>query len=402
MSKALSGVRVIDFSQVFAGPYCTHHLALLGADVIKVEEPKLGDQARGIAADNDIGRMGMSGFFLSMNANKRSMTLDMKHARAKEILTRLISGADVVVQNFRPGVIDRLGFGYEAVKALKPDIVYCSISGYGQEGPYSSAPAYDGAIQAISGMMAVTGYPETGPTRVGFTVVDLATATMAAFAISTALFRRVTTGEGQHVDVSMLDTSLGLMSPLLSMYLNAGEAPQLVGNGSPAKVPTADSFPVAGGGAVLMSAITEKQWQALAPVLGKGHLTTDPRFNSAAARKENAAALREELIDGFSTDTAANWEKRLGEVGVPASAIQSAQEAVQHPQLAWRNILTRGIPVPGIEREMTLFGSGFMAGKDSPSVTSAPPAKGQHTDEVLGEIGYSPAEIAALRADGAL
>jgi formyl-CoA transferase len=151
-----------------------------------------------------------------------------------------------------------------------------------------------------------------------------------------------------------------------------------------------------------MSAVTEKQWQALAPVLGKAHLLTDPRFSTAAARQQNAAALRAALIDGFSTDTAANWEKRLGEVGVPASAIQSAQDAVRHPQLEWRNILTRGVAVPGIDRAVTLFASGFMAGADSPSVTSPPPAKGQHTDQVLGEIGYSAADIAALRADGAL
>jgi len=401
MSKAFAGLRVVDFSQVFAGPYATHQLALLGADVIKIEEPKLGDQARGLAADNDIGRLGMAAFYMAGNANKRSMTLDMKHPRAKEILTRLIGGADVLVQNFRGGVIDRLGFGYDAVKALKPDIVYCSISGYGQEGPYSKAPAYDGAIQAVSGMMAVTGYPETGPTRVGFTVVDLATAIMAAFAISSALFRRATTGQGQHVDVSMLDTSLALMSPLLSMYMNLGEAPELLGNGSPAKVPTADSFPVKGGG-ILMSAITEKQWQAIGPAVGRPDLVNDPRFATSALRIENRTALRAELSAAFAHDTPLNWEKRLGEAGVPAAPILNVQDTVQHPQLPFRNIITGGQHIAGIERAMTLFASGFMAGADSPAVTSPPPTKGQHTDEVLREVGYSGDEIAALRESGAL
>lgn len=401
MSKAFAGLRVLDFSQVFAGPYATHQLALLGADVIKIEEPKLGDQARGIAADNDIGRLGMAAFYLAGNANKRSMTLDLKHPKAKEILTRLIGGADVLVQNFRGGVIERLGFGYDAVKALKPDIVYCSISGYGQEGPYSKAPAYDGAIQAVSGMMAVTGHPESGPTRVGFTVVDLGTALMAAFAISSALFRRATTGEGQHVDVSMLDTSLNLMSPLLSMYMNLGEVPELVGNGSPAKVPTADSFPVKDGG-ILMSAITEKQWQAIGPAVGRPDLVNDPRFATPALRIENRTALRAELSAAFAADTPLNWEKRLGAAGVPAAPILGVQDTVQHPQLPFRNILTGGQHIGGIERDITLFGSGFMAGADSPAVTAPPPTKGQHTDEVLREIGYSGDEIAALRESGAL
>jgi CoA:oxalate CoA-transferase len=164
MTKAFTGVRVLDFSQVLAGPACTQHLALLGADVIKIEEPNTGDQSRGLMADNDIGRIGMSPYFLSMNANKRSMTLDLKHRRAVEVLTRLAASADVVVQNFRPGVLSRLGFGYDAVRAIKPDIIYCSISGYGQEGPFATAPAYDGAVQAVSGLMSVTGQPD-GPPR---------------------------------------------------------------------------------------------------------------------------------------------------------------------------------------------------------------------------------------------
>jgi crotonobetainyl-CoA:carnitine CoA-transferase CaiB-like acyl-CoA transferase len=199
MTKAFSGVRVLDFSQVLAGPSCTQHLALLGADVIKIEEPTAGDQSRGIMADNDIGRIGMSPYFLSMNANKRSITLDLKHNRAIEILARLAAGADVVVQNFRPGVLTRLGFGYQAVRAIKPNIIYCSISGYGQDGPFATAPAYDGAVQAVSGLMAVTGQPDGPPTRVGSSIVDLSTAMMAAFAIASALYRRIVTGEG-HAD----------------------------------------------------------------------------------------------------------------------------------------------------------------------------------------------------------
>ena len=399
MTKAFSGLRVVDFSQVLAGPFCTQQLALLGADVIKIEEPILGDQSRGIMADNDIGREGMSPYFLAMNANKRSITLDLKHERAKEVLTRLLSGADVVVQNFRAGVLDRLGFGYEAVRRIRPDVVYCSISGYGQDGPYAGAPAYDGAIQAVSGMMSVTGHRETGATRAGYTVVDLSTAIMAAFAISSALYRRALTGEGQHLDVSMLDTSLAMMAPLLSVYLNIGQAPELLGNGSPAYVPTADSFPVGGGGAILISAITEKQWLNVCEALGRTDLLRDERFATLAARQANASALRTILIDALAADDAPGWEKRLGDAGVPASPVLTVPEAVRHPQLPLRNILSKAGSVPGIDRVMTLFGSGFMAGADSPSVEAMPPAKGQHTDQVMSEIGYTGAEIAALRTE---
>jgi len=400
VSQAFRGIRVLDFSQVLAGPFCTQQLALLGADVIKIEEPGSGDQARGIMADNDIGRIGMSPYFLAMNANKRSMTLDLKHPRAKEVLARLAQGADVVVQNFRPGVLARLGFGYEAVKAIKPDIVYCSISGYGQEGPYSTAPAYDGAVQAISGIMDATGHPGGAPTRVGTPVVDLSTAIMAAFAISTALFRRATTGEGQHVDVAMLDTTLALMSPLVSVLLNTGQSPERLGNGSPAYVPTADSFPVGQGGAILMSALTEKQWQSLCGALGRQDLMADPRFATLDGRRANASALREVLVAAFAADTAQNWEKRLAAAGVPAAPIQPLSETLAHPQLPWRNIVSRLPGAPGIDREIALIGSGFTAGADGPAVATPPPAKGQHTADVLSEAGYAAGEIAALRHEG--
>ncbi|MGE0225565.1 MAG: CaiB/BaiF CoA transferase family protein [Acetobacteraceae bacterium] len=402
MAKAFSGVRVIDFSQVFAGPFATMQLALLGADVIKIEEPKDGDQCRNIGADNDIGQVGMPPFYLAMNANKRSMTLDLKHPRAVEIISRLVRDADVVVQNFRPGVIERLGFGYEAMKAIRPDLIYCSVSGYGQSGPSSSAPAYDGAVQAVSGMMSVTGFPETGPTRVGFTVVDLGTAVMAAFAIAGALFRRATTGEGQHVDVSMLDTSLALMSPLVSNFLNIGLAPQLVGNGSPLKLPTAGSFATEGGGGILMSALTNRQWAGITKAIGRPDLADDPRFSSVDGRREHHDHLRAELQQAFARDTAMNWENRLNAEGVPASAIRTVPEIVEHPQVAFRNVIGRIKGAAGVEREIGLVTSGFTAGPDSPAITSPPPGKGEHTDQVLAEAGYSAAEIAELRASGAL
>ena len=351
MAKAFAGIRVLDFSQVLAGPSCTQQLAFLGADVIKIEEPTAGDQSRGIMADNDIGRIGMSPYFLSMNANKRSMTLDMKHPRAVEVLARLTAGADIVVQNFRPGVLTRLGFGYEAVRAIKPDIIYCSISGYGQEGPFATAPAYDGAVQAVSGLMAVTGQPDGPPTRVGSSIVDLSTAMMAAFAIASALFRRSVTGEGQHLDVAMFDTALALMAPMANVWMNTGRAPERLGNGSPAYIPTADSFPV-GGGEILIAALTERQWQGICTAINRPDLPTDPRFTTTNARRANAPALRAVLIEAFASADAAEWEKRLSVAGVPAAPILTLQDALKHPQLAHRNIVSRLPGALGIDREI--------------------------------------------------
>lgn len=401
MTKAFAGVRIIDFSQVFAGPFATMQLALLGADVIKIEEPKDGDQCRGIGADNDIGAIGMPPFYLAMNANKRSMTLDLKHPAAKDVIARLVKDADVVVQNFRPGVIDRLGFGYEAMKAIRPDLIYCSVSGYGQTGPSSAAPAYDGAVQAVSGMMSVTGHPENGPTRVGFTVVDLGTAIMSAFAISSALYRRAVTGQGQHVDVSMLDTSLALMSPLVSAYLNVGQVPQLVGNGSVVKLPTTGSFATKDG-AILMSAMTNKQWDGICTAIARPDLAADQRFRTVDGRKEHYDLLRAELQRAFETDTALNWENRLNTAGVPASAIRTIPEIVEHAQVVHRQVIGTVGGVQGIERPVGLVTSGFVAGADGPAITAPPPGKGEHTEQVLAEAGYSPAEIAALRQGGAL
>ena len=398
MTKAFASIRVLDFSQVLAGPSCTQQLALLGADVIKIEEPTAGDQSRGIMADNDIGRIGMSPYFLSMNANKRSMTLDLKHPSAAEVLTRLARGADVVVQNFRPGVLTRLGFGYEAARAIKPDIIYCSISGYGQEGPFATAPAYDGAIQAVSGLMSVTGQPDGPPTRVGSSIVDLSTAMMGAFAIASALFRRSMTGEGQHLDVAMFDTALALMAPMASVWLNTGRPPERLGNGSPAYVPTADAFPVKDG-EILIAALTDRQWQGICTAIGRPNLPADARFATIETRRANAGALRALLIEAFASADAAEWEKRLSTAGVPTAPILALHDALTHPQLAYRNIISRLPGAAGIDREIALSGSGFTAGKDGPEVVAPPPAKGQHTTDVLREAGYSTTEIETLQAE---
>lgn len=397
--RAFEGVRVIDFSQVLSGPFCTAQLALLGADVIKIEQPGVGDQARGLLSDERGRRTGISAMFVAVNAGKRAIAIDLKHARAKAVVFRLIETAHAVVQNFRPGVIDRLGFGYEAVRAVNPAIVYGSVSGFGQRGPKSHAPAYDGAIQAISGMMSTTGHVETGPTRTGAALIDMATGMTAAFALASALYRQKATGEGQHVDVAMLDTALAFHGPLLCYYMLSGVAPELFGNGSMVRLPTADSFPTKAGD-VLMSVLTDAQTKALCAELGRPDLLDDPRFASRDRRMANHAAMRAELVAAFATDSAQNWETRLADAGVPIAEVSTIPKAIDHPQLAHRGVIFDMAAPKGFDAPIKGVGTGFIASEDGPRADRPPPAMGEHTDSILAEAGYGPAEIGELKQAG--
>lgn len=389
MARAFEGVRVIDFTQVLAGPFCTEQLALLGADVIKVEQPgrdgqKGGDQGRSIMADNDIGEVGFSPLFVSVNAGKRSIALDLKAPETRPILEKLVKSADVIVQNFKAGAMDRLGFGYDWAKSVKPDIVYCSISGYGQEGPYAGAPAYDGAIQAVSGMIALTGQPETGPTRVGFNVVDMATGVTAAFAVASALFRRSQTGEGQHLDVAMFDTALTMTAQAIVRYTALGLDQPLMGNSSPALLPTAGLFQT-GGGAMMVSALTDGHWRGICKAIGKPEYVDDPRFKDTPARMANGDAVKAVMETGFAGHDAYYWEKRLAECGVPAAPQLPVPEALKHPGLAHRDVLLEFDGMPGVDRKLTGVGAAFKANVDGPRADRPPPALDQHRAEILGE-----------------
>jgi len=396
MAKAFSGIRIIDFSQVLAGPWCTAYFALLGADVTKIEPPGTGEQSRGLMRVPDYKAKTLPPIFLAMNPGKRSLALDLKHGAAKEIVRRLVVGADVVVQNFKAGVIDRLGFGYEALKAIKPDLVYCAISGYGQKGPKAATAAYDGAIQAASGMMSITGHKASGPARVGFQVVDMATGLNAAFAIAAALFQRRQTGEGQYIDVAMFDTALTMMAPNISDWLNAGLMPEALGAQSQAKSPVSDAFPTRDGHLALI-AVTEDHWRKLCAAMGHEEWLTDSRFSDQDARQANTQALRERLIQAFASEDTQTWIARLSAAGVPAGAIATIPEAVRDPQLAHRPVLTTMRPSQGLDFAPTLFNPPFVFAHDSPGTDRPPPAIGEHTDAVLAEIGYTPDEIAALR-----
>jgi len=394
MPQAFSGIRIVDFTQVLAGPFATQQLALLGADVIKIEERVSGDQTRGLLVD-DTGA-GMSPSFMSCNLGKRSLTLDLKTPAAADIVRRLVETADVVVENFRAGVMDKLGFGYEALKAYRHDLIYCSVSGYGQRGPKAGVPAYDGAIQADSGMMAITGFPESGPTRTGYMPVDMGTALNTAFAIAAALYRRQVTGEGQRLDVAMMDTAIVLQTAQISNYLVEGKVPPLIGNRSPTGQPTANSFQTADGW-INVLALKEPQVRSLFQTIGRHDAIEDPRFASATSRVSHYDETRDLVAASLRGETTAYWLERLAAGNVPAAAIRPYPEVLADPQFDHRQTFIR-LPKPGAGGEtVRLVRAGYEADRDGPDTVRPPPAHGEHTDEILTEIGYTAAEIVRLR-----
>ena len=385
MPHAFAGLRILDFSQVLAGPACTNYFALQGADVIKVENPTAGDQFRGLMKTDRYADFGMSPGFMSLNSGKRSLAIDLKHPKAKDVVFRLIETSDVVIENFRAGVIDKLGYGYDAVRAVKPDIVYCSISGYGQEGPKAGAPAYDGAIQAASGMMSVTGHPEMGPTRTGYTVVDMSTAVTAAFAVSSALHRRRDTGLGQYLDVAMLDTAMWMMTPLMTAHMVAGEEFNLNGNNSPVMTPTSNVFP-ASDGYLQITGLTEAHAAAIVEALELD--AADPRLQSVETMSDNHDAVRELFADAMRDKPLAHWLERFTTLKVPHAPIRDYAAVVAYPQLRHRGILMDAPAPTGASgaggETVGLIGAPFIANQDGPAVTGPAPVLGEHTDAVLG------------------
>ncbi|MGE0621024.1 MAG: CaiB/BaiF CoA transferase family protein [Pseudomonadales bacterium] len=394
MPQAFSGIRIVDFTQVLAGPFATQQLALLGADVIKIEERVSGDQTRGLLVDE--AGAGMSPSFMSCNLGKRSLTLDLKSPAAAEVVRRLVETADVVVENFRAGVMDKLGFGYEALKAIRTDLIYCSVSGYGQRGPKAGVPAYDGAIQADSGMMAITGFPESGPTRTGYMPVDMGTALNTAFAIAAALYRRQVTGEGQRLDVAMMDTAIVLQTAQVSNFLVDGRVPELIGNRSPTGQPTANSFQTADGW-INVLALKEPQVRALFRAIGRDEATEDPRFASVPARMAHYDDTRDLVAHALARESTAHWLERFAAANVPAAAIRAYPEVLADPQFEHRETFIR-FPRPGAGSDtVRLVRAGYGTDRDGPHTDRPPPAHGEHTDEILTELGYTTAEIQKLR-----
>ena len=397
MEQAFSGIKVIDFTQIVSGPFATEQLALLGADVIKVEPRGFGDPSRVI--DKAIDSDAPSILFLSVNSGKRAITLDLKNPGSKEIIRRLVKDADVVMENFRAGVMDRLGLGFDELSKINPRIIYCSLSGYGQTGPYKHQAAYDPVIQAESGMMSMTGHPETGPVRTGFPIGDTATGLMAAYAISTALFRRERCGEGQYLDVSMLDTLLMLQAYPVVNYLQTGVKAELQGNRSHSGLPTMDVFP-AKTGFVQIAVFSDQHCKQLCDLIDRPDLMDDERFSTIFARAQNAAAMRAEIAQALSVKDAGVWLEAFAEVGLPAGKVRDVGEAATHPQLEHRDLVMSFPSKEGDESGFRTTGTGFMADRGTPHTDREPPAYGEHTSEVLRELGFRENEIADLRETG--
>jgi CoA:oxalate CoA-transferase len=387
----LAGLRVLDLTNVLAGPYCAYQLALLGADVIKVEQPSGGDLARQLGASPELNRAGMGASFLAQNAGKRSVTLDLKKEADRERFLDLVATADAVVENFRPGVMARLGLGYEVLKAARPALVYCAISGFGQTGPMRDNPAYDQIIQGLSGVMSITGTEETTPLRVGYPVCDTIGGLAGAFAIVSALLRQKTSGEGAFLDVSMLEATLSAMGWPVSNFLTAGIDPQPMGNENMTAAPSG-TFRT-GDGLLNIAANKQEQFVALCGLIGRPDLAEDPRFAERETRKRNRAELNAAIEEALAVRPAAVWEEALNAAGVPAGRVLTIPEVLAEPQVAGREMTRRFDGVLPDGKPLTVVRGGFLVDGEAPLPASPPPKLGEHSQAILDSVAKRKPQI---------
>jgi len=395
-TKLLGGIRVLDLTNVLSGPFATALLALLGAEVVKIENPVEGDLARKLGNVPELNDRLMGTSFLAQNANKKSVTLNLKQPEARDIFLRLARTADVVVENFRPGVMDRLGLSYAALAATNPRLVYCAISGFGQTGPDAQKPAYDQIIQGLSGVMAINGDERLNPLRCGFPVCDTVGGLNAAFAIMGALFHRERSGEGQFIDVALVDSIMPLMGWVAANLLIGHQQPQLLGNDNFTAAPSG-TFATRDG-AINIAANKQEQWEAVAEALGVPELKHDPRFARRDARKKNRRALTPLLEAKLRERDTDDWVRVLNERGVPSGAILGLEQALSQPQVAHRATI-QTVCAEGIG-ELKLFGLTAKLDKTPGAVETPPPRLSEHTAAILGKLGYSPEDIARLRERG--
>ena len=392
--QILQGVRVLDLTNVLAGPFATLHLALLGAEVIKIERPGSGDLARKLGTLTELNEQLMGTSFLAQNANKKSVTLNTKSAEGKEIFLKLAKDADVLVENFRPGVMDRLGLSYDILKEINPGLVYCAISGFGQTGPDAHKPAYDQIIQGLSGEMAVNGDERLNPLRAGFPVCDTVGGLNGAFAIMAALYHRERTGQGQFIDVAMIDSIMPLMGWVAANLLIAKREPLPMGNDNFTAAPS--GVFITKDGHINIAANKQEQWESVCDVLGLPDLKTDPRFEKRDVRKQNRKALTPLLEARLIDRGTQEWVELLNANGVPSGAILSLEDALKQPQIEHRETL-KDVPVEGIGT-VPLFTLTAKFDQTPGDITSAPPRLSAHTAEVLAGIGIAEDELADLKA----
>ena len=391
--QILKSARVLDLTNVLAGPFATLHLALMGAEVIKIERPGSGDLARKLGTLSELNEQLMGTSFLAQNSNKKSVTLNTKSPEGKEIFKKLTKDADVLVENFRPGVMDRLELGYEVLKEINPRLIYCAISGFGQTGPDARKPAYDQIIQGLSGEMAVNGDQRLNPLRTGFPVCDTVGGLNAAFAIMAALYHRERTGEGQFIDIAMLDSIMPLMGWVAANLLIAEQQPVPMGN---------DNFTAAPSGAfrtkdghINIAANKQEQWESACDVLGLPELKTDERFQKRDVRKQNRQELTPFLEEKLAERGTKEWVELLNAEGVPSGAILSLEDALKQPQIKHRETL-KDVVVEGIGT-IPLFTLTAKFEQTPGDITSPPPRLSEHTAEVLASIGIMNDELAALQ-----
>jgi len=394
--KLMSGIRVLDMTNVLAGPFATMHLALLGAEVIKIENPVGGDLARKLGCLPALNKQLMGTSYLAQNANKKSLTLNLKEERGAEIFRKLVPTADVLVENFRPGVMERLGFSYKKLRELNPKLIYCAISGFGQTGPDAFKPAYDQIIQGLSGVMAINGDERLNPLRCGFPVCDTVGGLNSAFAIMAALYYRERTGEGQFIDVALLDSIMPLMGWVAANLLIGQQQPQLLGNDNFTAAPSG-TF-VTQDGYINIAANQQDQWEAVCELLGVPELKSDARFQERDTRKKNRKALTPLLEAKLKERPTAFWVEALNARGVPSGEILSLEAALNAPQIGHRNTI-RTVREDGIG-DLKLFSLTAHFEKTPGDVSTPPPRLSAQTGEILEELGYSKEEIADLRAKG--
>jgi crotonobetainyl-CoA:carnitine CoA-transferase CaiB-like acyl-CoA transferase len=399
MGLPLAGVRVLDLSNVLAGPFCGYNLARLGAEVIKVEDPKRGDLARQLGADPAMAQRLFGLSFVAVNACKASVALDLKSEEGREAFLRLVSRADVLLENFRPKVMERLGLGYRKLAKINPALIYCAISGFGQEGPWANRPAYDQIVQGLSGAMSVTGDHRSAPLRAGFPISDTIAGITAAFAVSAALVDQRSSGRGRFIDVSLLESTLAAMGWVVSNYLNGGVLPEPMGNENFTAAPSG-TFKTKTG-PLNISANEQKQFERLCELIGRPDLPNDERFGERQTRKLHRAALSDEINEALKTKSAEEWEQIFNAAGVPAGCVLSVQEALGHPQVVERRFVEKlpGEPVEGQQLRVTR--PGFILDEAFP-VPSVPPVLGADTAAWLEKLGYSRAEIDGMTQRGAV